>query len=193
MAKPQVDLLLFAFAFEHERIDIGHCTVLGGQPGVYGVIPGNEEPRIGKPDPAHHIGADQHPLEGARICELEALAVELPQAVRQRHAQELIEPRLPVERGAVEIVTTSVDDAEAPEPRLEPLERVGKYLHIVIHQPYPVGAQLQGNRKSTRLNSSHVSISYAVFCLKKKNLRRDDGLKSNIDNVMQSCREHCMC
>src|SRR5207249_4496363 len=28
------------------------------------------------------------------------------------------------------------------------------------------------DRKSTRLNSSHVSISYAVFCLKKKNPRR---------------------
>src|SRR5207245_7888182 len=28
--------------------------------------------------------------------------------------------------------------------------------------------QLQGDRKSTRLNSSHGSISYAVFCLKKK-------------------------
>src|SRR5438067_9675447 len=28
--------------------------------------------------------------------------------------------------------------------------------------------QLAGDRKSTRLNSSHVSISYAVFCLKKK-------------------------
>src|SRR5438067_13212727 len=27
------------------------------------------------------------------------------------------------------------------------------------------------DRKSTRLNSSHVSISYAVFCLKKKNYR----------------------
>src|SRR5699024_11386171 len=27
---------------------------------------------------------------------------------------------------------------------------------------------LDGDRKSTRLNSSHVSISYAVFCLKKK-------------------------
>src|SRR5688500_19955106 len=26
-----------------------------------------------------------------------------------------------------------------------------------------------GNRKSTRLNSSHLVISYAVFCLKKKN------------------------
>src|SRR5699024_12790379 len=28
------------------------------------------------------------------------------------------------------------------------------------------------DRKSTRLNSSHVSISYAVFCLKKKKARR---------------------
>src|SRR3989442_4553237 len=30
-------------------------------------------------------------------------------------------------------------------------------------------AHPQGDRKSTRLNSSHVRISYAVFCLKKKN------------------------
>src|SRR5207249_6706510 len=30
---------------------------------------------------------------------------------------------------------------------------------------------VEGDRKSTRLNSSHVSISYAVFCLKKKNER----------------------
>src|SRR5690606_40065734 len=30
-------------------------------------------------------------------------------------------------------------------------------------------AHIAGDRKSTRLNSSHVKISYAVFCLKKKN------------------------
>src|SRR5688500_19342933 len=30
-----------------------------------------------------------------------------------------------------------------------------------------------GDRKSTRLNSSHLVISYAVFCLKKKKYRRD--------------------
>src|SRR5947209_20421288 len=30
-------------------------------------------------------------------------------------------------------------------------------------------AQLRRDRKSTRLNSSHANISYAVFCLKKKN------------------------
>src|SRR5437870_9802554 len=31
------------------------------------------------------------------------------------------------------------------------------------------------DRKSTRLNSSHVAISYAVFCLKKKNERLTSG------------------
>src|SRR5699024_12106858 len=30
------------------------------------------------------------------------------------------------------------------------------------------------DRKSTRLNSSHVSISYAVFCLKKKKNNKDE-------------------
>src|SRR3712207_7499664 len=31
----------------------------------------------------------------------------------------------------------------------------------------PLRGQAQGDRKSTRLNSSHANISYAVFCLKK--------------------------
>src|SRR5690349_21962763 len=31
-----------------------------------------------------------------------------------------------------------------------------------------VSSEVYGDRKSTRLNSSHVEISYAVFCLKKK-------------------------
>src|ERR1039458_10624087 len=34
----------------------------------------------------------------------------------------------------------------------------------------------QQDRKSTRLNSSHLGISYAVFCLQKKNVNREvDG------------------
>src|SRR5690606_41857367 len=32
----------------------------------------------------------------------------------------------------------------------------------------PISGLAQADRKSTRLNSSHVKISYAVFCLKKK-------------------------
>src|SRR5207249_11307595 len=34
-----------------------------------------------------------------------------------------------------------------------------------------------GDRKSTRLNSSHVSISYAVFCLKKKKKKKQTYVK----------------
>src|SRR5690625_7099464 len=42
-------------------------------------------------------------------------------------------------------------------------EFLGKeYITDIITFPYQ-------DRKSTRLNSSHVAISYAVFCLKKKN------------------------
>src|SRR5438876_1166854 len=34
--------------------------------------------------------------------------------------------------------------------------------------------RIKGDRKSTRLNSSHPSISYAVFCLKKKKITKDE-------------------
>src|SRR5438270_9962199 len=34
------------------------------------------------------------------------------------------------------------------------------------------GARCGGDRKSTRLNSSHSQISYAVFCLKKKKKKK---------------------
>src|SRR5439155_26201669 len=37
------------------------------------------------------------------------------------------------------------------------------------HRPLADRASAVRDRKSTRLNSSHVAISYAVFCLKKKN------------------------
>src|SRR3712207_7210350 len=43
---------------------------------------------------------------------------------------------------------------------------------VVIDRGRHTGAKpgqvLRGDRKSTRLNSSHANISYAVFCLKKK-------------------------
>src|SRR5690606_40755565 len=47
-------------------------------------------------------------------------------------------------------------------------------------EPASAGGQIRprADRKSTRLNSSHVKISYAVFCLKKKkqrNIERNGG------------------
>src|SRR5207245_11088070 len=45
----------------------------------------------------------------------------------------------------------------------------------------PVGGVITAvsDRKSTRLNSSHGSISYAVFCLKKKTRRTEDSSDRN--------------
>src|SRR5258708_8544767 len=42
---------------------------------------------------------------------------------------------------------------------------------VVHHQDFPWRSHSRKDRKSTRLNSSHQIISYAVFCLKKKNVR----------------------
>src|SRR5699024_12203949 len=47
--------------------------------------------------------------------------------------------------------------------------RAGIRLPRACTAPRPgAGSRFWEDRKSTRLNSSHVSISYAVFCLKKK-------------------------
>src|SRR3712207_7144604 len=50
-----------------------------------------------------------------------------------------------------------------------PLEDIGR--EIKMRLKLDVGSWMKCNidRKSTRLNSSHANISYAVFCLKKKN------------------------
>src|SRR5256885_11464234 len=76
-----------------------------------------------------------------------------------------------------EIYTLSLHDA-LPIFALEPHEvglphdggvRVIELLdeQALIHDLVPLAGH-QGDRKSTRLNSSHLVISYAVFCLKKK-------------------------
>src|SRR5947207_9174992 len=45
-------------------------------------------------------------------------------------------------------------------------------LHLAPHawEQFRSADLTMGDRKSTRLNSSHTVISYAVFCLKKKNI-----------------------
>src|SRR5258707_7271995 len=57
------------------------------------------------------------------------------------------------------IVSPSIGDLNIPSPN----QVVG--LGVV---------RLEEDRKSTRLNSSHANISYAVFCLKKKQTRLAD-------------------
>src|SRR5258705_2848069 len=58
--------------------------------------------------------------------------------------------------------------------------------------PHAIGQGVGGpatDRKSTRLNSSHLGISYAVFCLKKKKTRSHSQIpmkvRARFDSVMQ--------
>src|SRR3712207_8055091 len=48
------------------------------------------------------------------------------------------------------------------------LEPMNAYERRIVHNAFKDDPEIQ-DRKSTRLNSSHANISYAVFCLKKKN------------------------
>src|SRR5690625_5992284 len=47
-------------------------------------------------------------------------------------------------------------------------EKVNHFKQADVLMLDDIGAETQSDRKSTRLNSSHVAISYAVFCLKKE-------------------------
>src|SRR5439155_20344455 len=64
----------------------------------------------------------------------------------------------------------------------------GKARHDVARDhrrrpgPDPRHAGDDRDRKSTRLNSSHVAISYAVFCLKKKKIKRKQNKREEIVN-----------
>src|SRR5688572_32431180 len=51
--------------------------------------------------------------------------------------------------------------------------RVGR-----VHDAQRAGGHAQ-DRKSTRLNSSHSQISYAVFCLKKKNKKKTNKINEH--------------
>src|SRR5699024_11942340 len=64
----------------------------------------------------------------------------------------------------------SSDPAETPGPASRPKHTDAAMTSL----PPPAGPACPpgcADRKSTRLNSSHVSISYAVFCMKKKKNR----------------------
>src|SRR5260221_8727279 len=88
-----------------------------------------------------------------------------------------------------EIYTLSLHDALPICTNAKPASGVGRYLrdaHVVCglesRTDFPMGL----DRKSTRLNSSHTVISYAVFCLKKKKLPNEGALLRLF--ISESCR-----
>src|SRR3989442_7726977 len=71
------------------------------------------------------------------------------------------------------LLQREVDGARAALARVEP-RRVHDVFDAVEDARDLIQPDRTADRKSTRLNSSHVRISYAVFCLKKKKTRSDE-------------------
>src|SRR3989442_10903888 len=98
-------------------------------------------------------------------------ALKIAAVARMRHHQRA------VERGVWKMLAPEIERADA-----EPADDGLRHLCLAPRRQHAAGPmaggkrhpgvtalmQGHGDRKSTRLNSSHVRISYAVFCLKKK-------------------------
>src|SRR5437660_4551736 len=79
------------------------------------------------------------------------------------------------------------------------LVRSRSHLRSSLARQWPIhGRDDGGDRKSTRLNSSHVAISYAVFCLKKKKKKKkqtyvvkkkNNSLTINMKECIQTRRQ----
>src|SRR5262245_44769223 len=136
--------------------------------------------RVGRPDERipfgeRHAERPDQPGELA-IESWDLLPVHVPQLWRRprlnQHAAlvlhddeiliELSEERLPAADGRQHLVTQ----------RRQPVHSLDVRTQMPRHGP-----GILEDRKSTRLNSSHLGISYAVFCLKKKKKKRKKNNK----------------
>src|SRR5690625_3503862 len=82
----------------------------------------------------------------------------------------------------------AADTDSAPQPLESVLQPGETFIGAVENQRISVRGEYEPegqllDRKSTRLNSSHVAISYAVFCLKKK---------TNNSLNIRCCRHQCV-
>src|SRR5690554_1014747 len=90
--------------------------------------------------------------------------------------------------GGRAVTSIATDDRKRRQPGFPPddPELIGGYQLVRLIQRAEIDLDLvaaagkdRGDRKSTRLNSSHVRSSYAVFCLKKKTIRPACALAEN--------------
>src|SRR2546430_2774620 len=133
----------------------------GRQVGNRGRAAGTRRARRQALEVAHHVVgcvADESPRE--RYAGDIGLRLGCPSERRPQRREQLPAARR-------QRVTLRADrQARAVEPHLQ---RVAETDERVTRQPLAALDALEQDRKSTRLNSSHSQISYAVFCLKTKN------------------------
>src|SRR5205807_3667412 len=130
------------------------ATLVGAElPAKYGVIPWTQDETALAVEKVRHVGD----------------AVACVAAVDERTADEALR-LVKVDYEVLPAVLTPEDALEHPEIKVNERAKVGNVTKHVHLQFGEVDEAVAGaaDRKSTRLNSSHLVISYAVFCLKKK-------------------------
>src|SRR5256885_13217306 len=83
--------------------------------------------------------------------------------------------RLREDRCRVDEVVVIAQSEERLGPEVFPPAAHQDAIMAVVVESRETSVQIK-DRKSTRLNSSHLVISYAVFCLKKKNKKNNEQL-----------------
>src|SRR2546427_916576 len=96
----------------------------------------------------------------------------MSEEVRRIHATRREQRAQLPQASGLDLADALAGEAQAPADRLE---RLGRFA---------IEAKA-ADRKSTRLNSSHSQISYAVFCLKKKKIYRNTAHRQT--------RQHALC
>src|SRR2546426_2682643 len=104
-----------------------------------------------------HVSVIQGTMSGVRIAPVLVPALKMPVA-RARSSLGNHSPTLLIAPGKL---------ADSPRPSSA---RAAENAAVVRASAWPIAAR---DRKSTRLNSSHLVISYAVFCLKKKKKKNE--------------------
>src|SRR5699024_12784904 len=79
-----------------------------------------------------------------------------------------------------EPIDLTIPDVPFPFSEDNPKKQLRKEAADALEELFSSARRRHTDRKSTRLNSSHVSISYAVFCLKKKKKKTTTNIKYNV-------------
>src|SRR3712207_7379539 len=84
-------------------------------------------------------------------------------------------------RSAIRVEETADHDGQARQPEQRDDDACGAPSR---KEPMKPDRDRQEDRKSTRLNSSHANISYAVFCLKKKKKTKTQYILPYISHLL---------
>src|SRR4051794_41257359 len=86
---------------------------------------------------------------------------------------------------------TTLFRSDVAVPEMKP---GAKLLELLLARRFDLAGEIEAaDRKSTRLNSSHPSISYAVLCFKKKKKRHNTPQQATQHHATKLRREHRPC